>query len=85
MILIGCASNRAQQAAAARIGTAQAGVNLGQQPGECNVRVPAPALREGQEARTAIARYDAQLDVANNRLQNCYQFNEAVRAGLVRN
>lgn len=83
--MTGCAANRTQEIAAARIGTAAAGVNIAKQPGECNARLADPAFIVGEEARIRIDKYDAVLDQANDRLQNCYRFNEAIRAGLAGN
>jgi hypothetical protein len=83
--LTGCAANRTQEIAAARLGTAAAGVAIAPQPGECNRRILDPARAVGEEVRVLVDKYDAVLDAANNRLQNCYAFNEAIRAGLARN
>lgn len=84
-MMTGCAANRTQEIAAARIGTAAAGVNLPKQPGECDRRLADPSRAVGEEARLLIDKYDAVLDAANDRLQNCYRFNEAIRAGLAGN
>lgn len=74
-----------QESAAARVGTAAAGVNIAPQPAECGKRVADPARVPGEEAVIRIDKYDAVLDVANDRIQNCYQFNEGIRAGLAGN
>lgn len=52
------------------------------QPDECGAAVPHIALRDGQEARSVLKRERAQLDVANQRIRDCFDFNNNLRAGL---
>lgn len=81
MTLPGCGATLGSRAGA-DIGRANAGLTLERQPDVCGNAVPHIALREGQEIRTVLKRERAQLDAANNRISDCYAFNENLRRGL---
>lgn len=83
LILNGCSANSAQLRAASALGRTHAGVTLERQPDECGQSVPHIRIREGDELRSTLRRERGQLDLANDRLANCYRFNEEIRAGLV--
>ena len=83
LILSGCAGNNAAQLrAAGDLGRASAGITIERQPDGCGQTVQHIRIREGAELRSILKRELAQLDVANDRIVDCYQFNEALRAGL---
>ena len=91
MILTGCAANRAgdalRQEAAARQGTADAGVAIAPQPSECREEcelLPRTDL-VGREALSGIDRYEVYItDEINPTKRRCWQFNEDIRTGLTR-
>ena len=70
--------------AAGDLGRAHAGVTLERQPDACGERVPHIRIREGDELRSLLKRERGQLDLANDRLVECYRFNQDLRAGLGR-
>ena len=83
LILSGCAANNAAQLrAAGDLGRANAGVTIERQPDSCGQTVQHIRIREGAELRSILKRERAQLDVANDRIVDCYRFNEDLRAGL---
>ncbi len=65
-------------------GAAEAGVFLDRQPDDCARDTPHAALRIGDDARSALKRERAQLDAANDKRRDCYNYNEAVRQGLAK-
>ena len=81
-ILSGCAANSAQLRAAGDVGRVNAGVTIERQPDLCGQPVQHIRIREGDELRSILKRERAQLDVANDRIVDCYRFNEDLRAGL---
>jgi hypothetical protein len=83
--LTGCGADTAQilrDDLAAQRGRADAGVSLDRQPDECGEDTKHAALRVGDDARSALKRERAQLDLANSKRKTCFDYNEAVRQGL---
>lgn len=82
-MLSGCATNSAAQLrAAGDLGRANAGVTIERQPDSCGEPVPHIRIREGAELRSLLKRERAQLDVANDRIVDCYRFNADLGSGL---
>ena len=84
ILLNGCAGHRDRQILnlANQKGSAEAGLNLPSVPAECKEKMPHAPLVAGQELATTLLRERKQLDKANNRLVDCAQFNEQLKAEL---
>lgn len=84
LTLIGCSATARQQSeAGARVGAATAKLVLERQPDKCGQTVPGPTVNAGDEARSIIARYGDKLGEANERIVDCYTFNENYRQRLI--
>jgi hypothetical protein len=82
-MLSGCSGSNPEIRASGDLGRGRAGLAIERQPDACGQTVPHVRVAEGAELRSLLKRERAQLDVANDRIRDCYQFNEELRAGLV--
>ncbi len=82
MMLSGCSGSNPEIRASGDLGRVRAGVTIERQPDECGQPVQHVRIVEGAELRSLLKRERAQLDVANGRIRDCYDFNEQLRAGL---
>lgn len=84
-LIAGCGRNpgdRLLAQAAERKGTAEAGLHLERQPDDCGRRVPHVRILPGIELQTIVDLYIVQLNTANTRIVDCYDFNETNRTEL---
>lgn len=65
--------------AAKKQGQTQAGINLPDQPDDCRKKEPHADIREGDEARSVLARERAALNRQNERTARCADFYDDVK------